>query len=402
MSDQDRGAYAPNSDAPLTFETFDARVRSSRRPFPMALIGSGVVLLLLVTALVMFYRSGSKAPEGLPRPVGGGITAIKTAPTGEQPSDPTAGLEVYSPQNVPSNTTVASAPAPQFTPAPEQPMARPAAPPPVVAQAPAPKAPALTTASPKPVAKTEAVAATTAKPAAGGAAPFPATVAKTTSVKTTSVAEQKAASPSSTTTTVKAAAAKPTVATTKPVSAPAKSASAASVAASEQAEDFAAGGATTPSVASGTVTTALRPTSAKPATSNTAPATKLAKSTPKPVEDSADEEAAAPAVAALPKGSLAAVKPTTAAPATAKGGFVVQVGAFPSAADADKGFSTASSKAGAAMSGKSKHVETVQKDGRTLYRSTVKGFATRDAAAQFCVALRAKGGQCIVRGGGGA
>lgn len=401
MSDHDRGAYAPNSDAPLAFETFDARARSSRRPFPMALIGSGVVLLLLVTALVMFYRSGSKVAEGLPRPVGGGITAIKTAPTGEQPSDPTAGLEVYSPQNVPSNTMAASAPAPQFTPAPEQPMARPAAPPPVVAQA--PKAPALTTPSPKPVAKTGAVAATTAKPVTGGAAPSPATAAKTTSVKTTSVAEQKGASPSSTTTPVKAATAKPTVATTKPVSAPAKSASAASVAASEQAEDFAAGGATTPSVASGTVTTALRPTSAKPATSKTAPLppTKLAKSTPTPVEDSADEEDA-PAVAALPKGSLAAAKPTTATPATAKGGFVVQVGAFPSAADADKGFSTASSKAGAAMSGKSKHVETVQKDGKTLYRSTVKGFATRDAAAQFCVALRAKGGQCIVRGGAGA
>lgn len=397
MSNHDRGAYAPHSDAPLTFETFDARARAGRRPFPMALIGSGVVLLLLVTALVMFYRGGSRAAEGLPRPVGGGVAAIKTAPTGPQPSDPTAGLEVYSPQNVPTNTMAATAPAPQFAPAPEQPLARPA-PPPAAVRAPAPSPAARpATAARNPAA---ADSADTVEAPAGK-------VAHAAPVKPPSAPAAAAGSAASTVATVaKSAAAKSVVKPASVVSkiTPAsKPHAASSTAASEQAEDLAAVGATSPSAASGTITTALKPTS--PA--RTSASTKLATAASKPVAHKAvaptqADDGEEPTSAVLPKGSLAPAKPTAAAIPAAKGGFMVQVGAFPSAADADKGFSTASVKAGGAMSGKSKHVETVQKDGKTFYRSTVKGFSTRDAAAQFCVALRAKGGQCIVRAGAGA
>ena len=49
MSDQDRGAYTPQPDAPLQF---DARGPRGRRPLPMTLIGSGGVLVVL---LVLYF-----------------------------------------------------------------------------------------------------------------------------------------------------------------------------------------------------------------------------------------------------------------------------------------------------------------------------------------------------------
>ena len=73
MSDHDRGAYTPQTDAPLAF---DARApRGGRKPLPMALIGSGVVLLVLVAGIGMYYRSGVR-PAGGPRLVNKGRTLV--------------------------------------------------------------------------------------------------------------------------------------------------------------------------------------------------------------------------------------------------------------------------------------------------------------------------------------
>ncbi|MDP3174924.1 MAG: SPOR domain-containing protein, partial [Phenylobacterium sp.] len=94
MSDQDRGAYTPPTDSPLSF---DARqpVRGSR-PLPLTLIASGVVLVLLAIAIVAFYRSGVRQAGEAPRTVGvpvGEITA--PAPADAQPQDAAAGLQIY-------------------------------------------------------------------------------------------------------------------------------------------------------------------------------------------------------------------------------------------------------------------------------------------------------------------
>ena len=64
MSNPDRGAYTPPTDAPLSF---DARqpVRGAR-PAPMMLIVSALVLVVLVVAIVIFYRSGVHEANGLP------------------------------------------------------------------------------------------------------------------------------------------------------------------------------------------------------------------------------------------------------------------------------------------------------------------------------------------------
>lgn len=395
MSDHDRGGYAPYNEAPLAFDSYESRPRG-RRPLPMALIGSGVVLVLLITALVMFYLSGSKSAEGTPRPVGGGIASIKTAPAAGQPTDPAAGLEVYSPQNVPSGN-VAGPAAPQFAPTPEQPLNRPAAPPPV-ATAPVARP------APPPHAQTVAAAPVHTAPATPAAKAAPEAPAPATP-KTVAHASP-----------AKAPAVKPTVsakvAAVKPKASP--------VATSDDEGDAAAPPVRpAPVQDEGAITTSLAakakaaPKASKPVAETTSseptakakatkPAAKpkLAKAAPTPAAETADEDVAGGPDATLPKGALNPTKPVPPPASNAsKGGYVVQVGAFASAALADQGFAQASSKVSGAA-GKSKHVETVQKDGKTYYRSTLRGFGSKSDAAAFCAALRAKGGQCIVRGAG--
>ena len=121
MSDPHRGAYTPPTDAPLTFDA--RRPTGGRRPAPLALIVSVLVLLVLGGAVFYFYRSGVRAPNAAPQPVGtplGEITA--PAPAQAQPQDPAAGLEIYRAGEAPA------AQAPTFAPAPEQPQPRPTTP----------------------------------------------------------------------------------------------------------------------------------------------------------------------------------------------------------------------------------------------------------------------------------
>lgn len=181
MSEPDRGAYTPpTADAPLAF---DARqpVRGSR-PVPMTLIVSGVVLLILVAAIVFFYRSGVRQDGEAPQAVGAPVGEMKAAPPeGEQPSDPAASLQIYQAEGGDSAAATAT---PRFTPPPEQPAPR-AAPTTQVAQAPAalpPAQPASKAAelkpaqpAPKPAAapKVETPAPKTAAPAPKPATPAP-------------------------------------------------------------------------------------------------------------------------------------------------------------------------------------------------------------------------------------
>jgi|TARA_R100000935_G_scaffold58274_1_gene94680 outer membrane biosynthesis protein TonB len=171
MSDHDRGAYTPPTDAPLSF---DARqpVRGSR-PAPMMLLISAVVLVVLVVAIVLIYRSGAREAGDPPQTVGTPVGEMKTAPAPEdQPVDPATGLQIYRSEDG------APAPAePNFVPPPEQPQARPdpqlrpsapvtsqPAPAAQPAPAPAPKAPAQT-----PPAAPPAKAPAPAAVASGGA-----------------------------------------------------------------------------------------------------------------------------------------------------------------------------------------------------------------------------------------
>jgi hypothetical protein len=137
MTDHERGAYTPPTDAPLSF---DARqpVRGSR-PAPFTLIASGFVLILLVAAIVLFYRAGVREAGQAPATVGTPVGPISTAPPpGSQPADPAAGLQIYKGE---SGETAGSA-APTFAPPPEQPAPRPAPTAPVATAQLPPAAPA--------------------------------------------------------------------------------------------------------------------------------------------------------------------------------------------------------------------------------------------------------------------
>ena len=76
---------------------------------------------------------------------------------------------------------------------------------------------------------------------------------------------------------------------------------------------------------------------------------------------------------------------------------VVQIGAFSSEALADKEWSKAAAVAPGAMAGKGKRVVAVNKDGATLYRTAITGFASRDQAQALCARLQAAGASCFVR-----
>jgi hypothetical protein len=131
MTNPDRGAYTPPTDQPLAF---DARqpVRG-RGPAPMMLFASALVLLVLVAAIAVFYRSGVDHGPATPPVVGTPVGSIKgAAPAEAQPTDPAQGLQIY------QQAEGQSAPAaPNFTAPPEQPQVRAAAP---VVATPAPKA----------------------------------------------------------------------------------------------------------------------------------------------------------------------------------------------------------------------------------------------------------------------
>jgi hypothetical protein len=295
MSDYDRGAYTPPTDEPLAF---DARSPQRRRPLPMTLVASAVILVVLVGAVFVFYRSGVRGANEPPHAVGKPMASIKTTSNVEdaKPVDPQA-LDVYvTDRNAAPKT-------PTFAPDPEQPQARPA------------------------------------RAQAAEAAPAPA-------VQVARAETAEAAPPP-----VKVITVKPAPIKTIPVKAiPAKAA--AKPAAKTAAE------------------AGLRP-------AQTAPAK------------------VAPAKVAPAKVATAKAKPEDAKAATG-GAASVQIGAFSSATIADQEFSKVRAGFARFASGHAKHVEPVQREGHTLYRTAFTGFSKVQADA-FCAALKAAGRSCLVK-----
>ena len=318
MADYDRGAYTPQTDTPLAF---DPRRPSERRPMPMALIGSAVVLVVLLAGVAMVYRSGVRHAGEAPRPVGEPVMSVKTAPAPEADATkpPPANMDVY-------NEAGAGAPAknavavPSFTPAAEQPAPRPA---------------------PKP-----STLALLAKPIPNPA--LRSTPTEAEAVKTAGLPPAKAA------------------ATAAQVHAPIKAHAAPVLDESE----VAAAGMTRASAA------------------DTASSDEIATATP----------ARTPALAHKPEAKPALRAGASTAASVTAGVSVVQIGAFSSGALAQKGYADVASAMAGHMTGKARHVEPLQHDGKTLFRTWVSGFASHADARIFCDALKAKGKTCIVKG----
>jgi hypothetical protein len=97
-----------------------------------------------------------------------------------------------------------------------------------------------------------------------------------------------------------------------------------------------------------------------------------------------------------PKLAKASAPPVASTPAAA-GPTDVQIGAFSSAAQADAAWSAAAAAAPGAMAGHGKRVAPLTRDGATLYRAFITGFASRDDAKALCDRLRAAGRSCFLR-----
>ncbi len=107
-------------------------------------------------------------------------------------------------------------------------------------------------------------------------------------------------------------------------------------------------------------------------------------------------------VTVLPKPAPPPAKPAekpvekpAPAPAASGGVASVQIGAFSSEAIASQEWSAAVSRAGG--EGRGKRVERIERDGATLFRTTVTGFPDRASAAAFCDRLKAAGKSCFVK-----
>ncbi len=124
-----------------------------------------------------------------------------------------------------------------------------------------------------------------------------------------------------------------------------------------------------------------------------------------PVQKVTPPAAKPPAVKAAPapKPEAKAAVPVTKKPAPAEpkaapsGGAAVQIGAVSSTSLADKAWSEAVATAPGLGAGKGKSVEKIEKNGGTLYRTAVTGFASKADAQAFCVKLQAAGKNCFVR-----
>ena len=141
-------------------------------------------------------------------------------------------------------------------------------------------------------------------------------------------------------------------------------------------------------------TVALPP--AKPAPVATPPASPAAKPAPT-IESLATAATQKPVAKPV---QVAAATPAAAAPkpvATATGPAAVQIGALSSPALADKAWAEATRLAPGLAAGKGKKVEAIDKNGVTLYRTSVTGFASREAAKAFCEAISASGKSCFVK-----
>jgi hypothetical protein len=89
--------------------------------------------------------------------------------------------------------------------------------------------------------------------------------------------------------------------------------------------------------------------------------------------------------------------PAAPAAAAAPTGHWAQIGAFSSAALADKGWTEIAGFDRADMAGKHKDVQATTHNGATFYRTIVTGFSSQASAEAFCAKLKAAKKPCIAK-----
>ncbi|MEZ5779449.1 MAG: SPOR domain-containing protein [Paracoccaceae bacterium] len=78
-----------------------------------------------------------------------------------------------------------------------------------------------------------------------------------------------------------------------------------------------------------------------------------------------------------------------------EGTRLVQIGAYPSQAEARLGWDQTAMRFGALMDGKRRVIEPAESGGQTFFRLRVEGFGDLDDARRFCAALKADNAECV-------
>jgi hypothetical protein len=84
---------------------------------------------------------------------------------------------------------------------------------------------------------------------------------------------------------------------------------------------------------------------------------------------------------------------------SASGTYVVQIGAFNSAANAARAWETYESEYG--LKAEQPVTMTIDHRGRLLHRVAISGFVGRSEASQVCRVIKIRGGECFVRSNAG-
>ena len=101
-------------------------------------------------------------------------------------------------------------------------------------------------------------------------------------------------------------------------------------------------------------------------------------------------------------GRIVDAAPTPSVTAPERSGtarYVVQIGAFSSAANAERAWQDAERRFG--LSSEQPVTMTFDHNGRLFHRVAVSGFASRADAGRLCTSIRTRGGECFVRGNAG-
>lgn len=149
---------------------------------------------------------------------------------------------------------------------------------------------------------------------------------------------------------------------------------------------------TTPTFTPGPETPQPRPApQPEPVPAAPAPAPKAAPvPTPAPAAP-----APAPKAAPAPAPKAAPAPAPAPAPSAATGTSRVQIGAFSSREQAEQQYSAAAGRHGGLTAGARRQIEAVERDGKTLYRTSFGGLS-RERATTLCNAIKASGGTCFV------
>jgi hypothetical protein len=121
-------------------------------------------------------------------------------------------------------------------------------------------------------------------------------------------------------------------------------------------------------------------------------------------EADAPMPAGRPAAPAAPRTTVAAAPPSAAPAAVPSTPFprhagvgVVQIAAFPSAAESEQALGAFAQTAAGQAPGLSRRIEPARVRGVLYYRAIIAGFGSTAEASALCAAIKKAGGDCFVR-----